>query len=106
VRSYDSDKVANLHRELHSIALVELPIAAGKIDAGDWSWALGAELDQQPAKTAADAGAAYCSAFLRALEHILDRSQLALRAEVDRREQDWRSACLNTPHGKPVSPAH
>jgi hypothetical protein len=50
-----------------------------------------------------DTDAIYYSAFLSALEQILDRSQFALQAEVDRREQDWRHAYLNTPHGKPVA---
>ena len=45
----------------------------------------------------------YYGAYLGALEQILDRSRFAPQAEVDRREQDWRRAYLNSPHGKPVT---
>lgn len=83
--------------------MVELLIADGKIEAEDWSRTLGDELDRRMTDTALDTDAIYYSAFLSALERILDRSQFALQAEVDRREQDWRNAYLNTPHGKPVA---
>ena len=83
--------------------MVELLIAEGKIKAEDWSQTLGAELNRPVTGTAGDTDAIYYSTFLSALEQILDRSQFALQAEVDRREQDWRHAYLNTPHGKPVA---
>jgi len=83
--------------------LVELLIADGKVEAEDWSQILGAELDRRVTDTAMDPDALYYGAFLSALEQILDRRQFALQAEVDRREQDWRNAYLNTPHGKPVA---
>ena len=102
-RHRDSEPVFSEQWHAQVIALVELLIADGKIEAEDWSQTLGAELDQQVTDTSMDTDAIYYSAFLSALEQILDRSQFALQAEVDRREQDWRHAYLNTPHGKPVA---
>ena len=83
--------------------MVELLIADGKIEAEDWSQTLGAELDRRVTDTSLDTDAIYYGAFLSALQQILDKSQFALQAEVDRREQEWRNAYLNTPHGKPVA---
>ncbi len=83
--------------------MVELLIADGKIEAEDWSQTLGAELDRRATDTAMDPDAIYYGAFLSALEQILDKSQFAPRAEVDKRQQDWRNAYMTTPHGKPVA---
>lgn len=102
-RHRDGEPVFSEQWHAQVIALVELLIADGKIEAEDWSQTLGAELDQQVTDTSMDNDAIYYSAFLSALEQILNRSQFALQAEVDRREQDWRNAYLNTPHGKPVA---
>jgi len=82
--------------------VVELLVTDGKIDPHEWARTLGAELDRLASEGAANTDATYYSAFLSALERILDRDRVAVRTEVDRRERDWRDAYLNTPHGKPV----
>ena len=102
-RHRDGEPVFSEQWHAHVIALVELLITDGKIEAEDWSQTLGAELDRRVTDTAMDTDAIYYSAFLSALEQILDRRQFALQTELDRREQDWRNAYLNTPHGKPVA---
>jgi len=84
------------------IAVVELLVADGKIDADDWSRALGAELDRRATEGAPDTDDNYYEAYLSVLESTLDKAQLASGAEVDRRESDWREAYLGTPHGQPV----
>ena len=84
------------------IAVVELLVADGKIDPTEWSETLGSELDKRAGDDASDNDVIYYSAFLRALERVLDQDQIALRSEVDRRESDWREAYLSTPHGEPV----
>jgi hypothetical protein len=84
------------------VAVVELLVGEGKIDPEDWAQTLGAELDRRASEGAADTDATYYSAFLGALERILDKNRVAVQAEVDRRENDWRNAYLSTPHGKPV----
>lgn len=102
-RHRDGEPVFSEQWHAQVIALVELLITDGKIEAADWSQTLGAELDRRATDPAMDPDAIYYGAFLSALEQILDRSQFALRAEVDRRQQDWRNAYLTTPHGKPVA---
>jgi len=82
--------------------VVDLLIAEGKIDAEEWSQTLGAALDRQASESVADTDTNYYIAFLSALEQILDRSQFAVQAEVDKRKSDWWEAYLSTPHGKPV----
>lgn len=84
------------------VAVVELLIAERKIDPEEWSRTLGAELDRGASESAAETDANYYIAFLSALEQLLDRSQFAVQAEVDKRESDWRKAYLSTPHGKAV----
>ena len=83
-------------------ALVELLIADGKLDAGQWSRALGAERDRRAAEGAPDTDDTFYAAFLSALEAAMDRANMARAADVDRRETDWRDAYLTTPHGRPV----
>ena len=102
-RHRDGEPVFSEQWHAQVIALVELLIADGKIEAADWSQTLGAELDRRATDPAMDPDAIYYGAFLSALEQILDKSQFAPRAEVDKRQQDWRNAYLNTPHGKPVA---
>ena len=84
------------------IAVVELLIADGKLDATEWSRTLGAEVDRRVSEGAGDTNTNYYNAFLRALEQILAREKFAERAEVDKRVSDWRDAYLSTPHGNPV----
>jgi len=102
LRHRDGEPVFAEQWHAQVIAVVELLIEEGKIDAEDWSQTLGAELDRRAAKGAQDSDETYYSAFLSALEQILARESLAAPAEVDKRESDWRQAYLSTPHGKPV----
>ena len=102
-RHRDGEPVFSEQWHAQVIALVDLLVADGKIEAEAWSQTLGAELDRRVTDPAMDPDSIYYGAFLSALEQILDRSQFAPRAEVDRRQQDWRAAFLNTPHGKPVA---
>jgi hypothetical protein len=101
-RHRDGEPVFSEQWHAQVIAIVDLLVADGKIDAEDWSRTLGAELDRRTTDPGNDTDASYYSAFLNALEQILDRSRFAPQSEVDRRAQDWRNAYLKTPHGKPV----
>lgn len=102
LRYRDGEAVFSEQWHAQVIAVVELLVAEGNIDAEDWAQALGAELDRRASEGAADTDTTYYRAFLGALERILDENRVAVRAEVDRRENDWRDAYLSTPHGKPV----
>lgn len=84
------------------IAIVELLTAEGKITPTVWSETLGAELDKRSRDGDPDDDSTYYSAFLSALECILDQAGIASQLELDKREGDWRHAYLSTPHGEPV----
>lgn len=84
------------------IAVVELLVAEGKVTPAVWSETLGAELDKRSRNGDPDNDETYYSAFLSALESILDETGIVSQSEVDRREGDWRQAYLSTPHGEPV----
>jgi nitrile hydratase accessory protein len=84
------------------IAVVELLVAAGRLNPRDWSETLGAELDKRSHNGEPDDESTYYETFLAALESVLNRDGFASYSEVDRRENDWRLAYLNTPHGQPV----
>lgn len=83
-------------------AVVEVLVADGKLDAAEWSQALGAELDRRSAAGAPDTDETYYAAFLHVLETVLDKARMAGAEDVARRESDWRDAYLSTPHGQPV----
>ncbi|SNT37517.1 hypothetical protein [Antarctobacter heliothermus] len=85
------------------IAVLDLLVKNKQVDPEKWSRALGAELDQRQSDGATDDDANYYDAFLTALGMMLEKSELASRAEVDERESDWRAAYLGTPHGQPVA---
>ena len=84
-------------------AVVEVLVADGKLDAAEWSRALGAELDRRSAEGAPDTDETYYAAFLNVLERMLDEARMAGTEDVTRRESDWRQAYLCTPHGQPVA---
>ena len=84
------------------IAVVELLVGSGKLDPAEWSEALGAEHDRRSRASEPDNDVTYYAAVLAALGILLDRNGLAVTMEVNQRENEWRRAYLNTPHGKPV----
>ena len=66
----------------------------------EWSAALGHEI--QAATQHGDQSQAYFHRWLDALERLCRERGLVDAAEVRRREEEWRRAYLNTPHGEPV----
>jgi hypothetical protein len=88
--------------QAQAVALVEVLIGSGRLKSAEWAEALGAERDKQLSAGEPDSDASYYTAFLTALESIAEKNDLAVPAEVDCREREWRHAYLSTPHGKPV----
>jgi hypothetical protein len=101
---HDRDSKPAFQEQWHAqvIAVVELLVSSGRLASGDWAATLGSELDKRSRAGEPDNDASCYAAFLAALEFVLHRNGIALSSEVDRRENDWRRAYLNTPHGKPV----
>lgn len=86
------------------LAMADLLIQSNQLSAGDWSTALGRQLEsvQDIADGLDDDREKYYLAALSALAELIDARQLVASRQIDRREQDWKNAYLSTPHGEPV----
>lgn len=67
----------------------------------EWSATLGQEI-QSAARSGPDEQAAYFHRWLDALERLCRDKGLVDPGEVRERQEQWRRAYLNTPHGEPV----
>jgi nitrile hydratase accessory protein len=72
----------------------------GAILWGEWSAALGHEIQAAAGDPALDHG--YFQHWLRALERICAEKGMVDPSEIRLREEEWRRAYLSTPHGEPV----
>ncbi len=91
------------HAQAFALA-VELN-AAGVFAWSEWAETLGAELaaaGTQAGGTGTVAEDAYYSAWLTALETLLDRKGVVPETERSAREAAWDRAAKATPHGRPV----
>jgi nitrile hydratase accessory protein len=72
----------------------------------EWVEVFSAEIKAAPERPGEGAEAAYFRQWLAALETILRQKDAATAAEIAEREEAWRQAYLNTPHGMPVELAN
>jgi len=72
----------------------------------EWVDVFSAEIKAHPQKPGEGSNAAYFRQWLAALETIVTRKGAASPAEIDRRQDAWRQAYLDTPHGMPVELAN
>jgi nitrile hydratase accessory protein len=72
----------------------------------EWVETFSAEIKANPAQPDETSNAAYYRQWLAALEAILARKGALSGGEIDMRQEEWRRAYLNTPHGEPVELAH
>jgi len=68
----------------------------------EWVEVFSAEIKAHPAAPGESSNAAYFRQWLAALETIIGLKGAASPAEIDARQDAWRQAYLNTPHGLPV----
>ena len=61
-----------------------------------------AEIKTHPTQPGEASNAAYYRQWLAALETIVGMKGAASTAEITERQETWRKAYLNTPHGQPV----
>ena len=87
--------------QAQALAMADLLVQSGTIDAQDWASTLGARLRSAGAAQADDANA-YYGAVLGALEDLLYGSNALDPAQVASFQAQWKRAYLNTPHGAPV----
>ena len=82
--------------------MADLMVQAGVFSAEAWAQALGEKLRESADAGDPDDTEAYYRAVLGALEDLLASAGAAPSQEVGTREEEWRQAYLNTPHGQPV----
>lgn len=84
------------------LAIADTLVRGGLFSPGEWSAALGAELEKARADGADDNQETYYRCALTALEQLVaGHSEIDLRAMTDKR-RDWEQAYRSTPHGQPV----
>ena len=72
----------------------------------EWVDVFSAEIKAHPQQPGEAANAAYYRQWLAALETIVGQKGAASQAEISERQETWRKAYLNTPHGQPVELHH
>ena len=72
----------------------------------EWVEVFSAEIKTHPAQPGEASNAAYYRQWLAALETIVGMKGAASTAEITERQETWRKAYLNTPHGQPVELRH
>ena len=72
----------------------------------EWVAVFSAEIKTAPVRAGESHNEAYYRQWLTALERIVGQKGAASPAEIDTRQEAWRQAYLNTPHGAPVELAN
>jgi nitrile hydratase accessory protein len=72
----------------------------------EWVEVFSAEIKAHPAQSGETSNAAYYRQWLAALETMVGLKGAASTAEITERQETWRQAYLNTPHGQPVELRH
>ena len=72
----------------------------------EWVDVFSAEIKAHPQQPGEAANAAYYRQWLSALETIVGLKGAASTTEISERQETWRQAYLNTPHGQPVELHH
>jgi len=72
----------------------------------EWVAVFSAEIKAHPQEPGEAANAAYYRQWLAALETIVGLKGAASTTEISERQETWRQAYLNTPHGQPVELHH
>ena len=68
----------------------------------EWTKTISEEIQKARDADDPDLGDTYYEHWLKALERLAGEKGAAGAAEMSEREETWRRAYLNTPHGKPV----
>lgn len=84
------------------LAIADTLVTSGQISAKNWAETLGAERRYDEETGAPDTEETYFAAALRALEKLLDDTEIVVMPDLTARRDGWERAYLNTPHGSPV----
>jgi nitrile hydratase accessory protein len=72
----------------------------------EWVEVFSSEIRAHPAQAGETSNTAYYRQWLAALETIVGLKGAASSPEITTRQETWRQAYLNTPHGQPVELRH
>jgi nitrile hydratase accessory protein len=72
----------------------------------EWVAVFSTEIKTHPQQPGEASNAAYYRQWLAALETIVGLKGAISTDEIDERQETWRQAYLNTPHGQPVELHH
>jgi len=72
----------------------------------EWVDVFSTEIKTHPQQSGEAANAAYYRQWQAALETMVGLKRAASTAEISERQETWRKAYLNTPHGQPVELHH
>jgi nitrile hydratase accessory protein len=85
-----------------ALAMADLLVETGAISRSRWNETLSHEISASEAAKEFDDPDTFFRAVLSAIQLLLAENNLVAHAEIFRRQQQWKSAYLSTPHGKPV----
>ena len=88
--------------EAHVFALAVRLSESGCFPWSEWAAALGQEIRVGQERGDPDLGDSYYHHWLNTLERICAEKGLLSRADMRRRQEQWRRAYLQTPHGQPI----
>ena len=88
--------------EAHAFAIAVKLSEKGLLKWSEWSDALAEEIKKAKEQGQPDFGNTYYQFWLSALETILLDKNILKKSDLKSRIDQWRSAYLSTPHGKPV----
>ncbi len=88
--------------EAQAFALVIALHQQGLFPWPEWAAALSAHISKAQAAGDPDLGDSYYQHWLAALESLAQEKRLSSIDEMLERKAQWRSAYLNTAHGKPI----
>ena len=88
--------------EAHAFAIAVKLSEKGLFKWSEWTNSLAKEIKEAKEQGNPDFGNTYYQFWLSALETILLEKNIVKKSDIKSMMEQWRSAYLSTPHGKPV----
>jgi nitrile hydratase accessory protein len=88
--------------QAQAFALAVYLLEVGHFTWPEWAETLSREIRAAQERGDPDLGDTYYQHWLHALEQICAEKELVGHENVSQRQQEWRRAYVNTPHGQPV----
>lgn len=98
----DGNPVFDEPWQAQALAMADNLIKQKIFGASEWSEHLGNLLRQAEENQQPDNSDTYYRCVIVAIENMLSERDCISKSEMKHREQAWRQAYLNTPHGMPV----